>query len=334
MYVDWADFTTSFGGNSFFCFVDASNLRFTDELFLARPFSLKAWIVTVCAILACLMLVAAGGVGWGSSSNNNVANNNSGGNHHLNSRGLAMASLLGGLTFTVLSSFYGGALTMFLADGGDPPFSDILDGPATDSSWTLLLARGDEATFSNIFDMSDDKVAAADKKYNSDAYRSTQAATFKETLLQLGTVPRSVLFATRERVTRELSQLGEEGGELELKRFCRPRETSYGFMLPKGSPFVRPMNSAIMRLWEQGEIRRLEKEWFRDVSSALSAAQAPGVALRQVALALALFAGVALGAGAMLAAECYWRNRKKEAEKRTRVPGKLPDIYVVDNKPA
>ncbi len=287
----WTDFTFAVRNELSHCFTDLRHLRIPGRSFLARPFAARTWMATVFFLFLPVAIMALSDVftdgkrkkTWG------------------------VLSLTGGLAFTVVYAFYGGAMTMFLAQTPEPPFGTILEG-LEEGVWTLLLPKGDEAIFGSAFDTKDPTVAAAEQKYNSDEYRETQAATMGETLKDLSEIPRSVFFGSKDKVTYELRDMGADSDY--LTRFCEATVVPNGFMLPKNSPYKEVLNLGIMKMYESGELRRLSLLWFRELTSRQHVG-VPGVAFRQVSIAVAMFAFLVFAAAVVFCVErvCkrkYW----------------------------
>ncbi len=288
---EWADFSLSSGAEVAHCFAELGRFQFADRLFLVRPFKAEAWVAVV-AVMGGLGFVMAGAEAPKENGRDRRGS-------------LQVCSLVAGLLFTVISAFYGGALTMFLAQQPESPFSDLRAGLKMEG-WTLLLARGDEGVFRNNFDMKDPLIRDADSKYNSEEFRQTQAASFKETLLELKSVPNSILFASKSRVMQQLNDLGKD--TIEVLRFCNPVVVPYSLMLPKRSPFRSVFDRGLIRMHERGEIRRLENKWFREIIGHKTVT-VPGVTLGQIQLGFVLFACTGACALVALTCEYIWNKR-------------------------
>ncbi len=287
----WADFSLSSGAEVAHCFAELGRFQFADRLFLVRPFKVEAWVAVV-AVMGGLGFVMAGAEAPKENGRDRRGS-------------LQVCSLVAGLLFTVISAFYGGALTMFLAQQPESPFSDLPAGLKMEG-WTLLLARGDEGVFRNNFDMKDPLIRDADSKYNSEEFRQTQAASFKETLLELKSVPNSILFASKSRVMQQLNDLGKD--TIEVLRFCNPVVVPYSLMLPKRSPFRSVFDRGLIRMHERGEIKRLENKWFREIIGHKTVT-VPGVTLGQIQLGFVLFACTGACALVALTCEYIWNKR-------------------------
>ncbi len=285
---EWLDFTVPFSTDRKFCFNNPADSSYSDSLFLWRPFTAGTWLATfgLLGMITLLVLCA--------SSRSGAATTR-------------VAHLTGGLMFAAIHAFYGGALTMFLASTTYTPFDTIYEAvTAKGEDHTLLLSKGEEFTISNFFDLNDPLVAEANERYTSEEYSKTQSPTMRGTLLELARIPNSVVIAPESRVSYHLEKMGNEG--FTINTFCDPLYSTASLMLPKNSPFLRTLNSAIIKLQENGQGRQLFLKWYKEFSKT-SHFDSSGVTLGQMSLATILFSALYCLAFAIFVGELLWKRR-------------------------
>lgn len=292
----WTDFTFANNEAKYFCFTDKKNLKSGDLFFQARPFSRNSWLLI---FVLHLMPLSLGRVcsRFGCPSTSKTF------------------FLVQGILFTILHGFYSGALTMFSVYTPDMPFSNIVD-IAVSNSWSVILPKGEEVVFQRFYDQKEPKAMKADQKYNSDEYRKKQPENSMDGLLRLQTVPNSVLYISEQRFFTALQNAlsgGAKGVDPQgLLRFCQPNRDQGAIMLPKGSPFKRILNRAIVRMYENGQLEQMKNTWFRKSHIGSNMDDVPSISLRQVAVSLLLMITAALISTGAFVFENFFRKRQRQ----------------------
>ncbi len=195
----WADFSYGTRDADYFCFTDRKNMHGLDLYFQVHPLTDRSWLAILLTTISLFILSKCAA----RSGCQNLSE---------------AVSLLGGLVFTIVAGFYGGALTMFLSHSPEPPYSNVLD-VAFSKQWNLILPAGEENIFRRQFNMKDPRVIAADRKFNSDEYRKTQAPNAEGSIRRLQDEPNSIMYISELRMHAILGTL-ESDVNLDVLKFC------------------------------------------------------------------------------------------------------------------
>jgi hypothetical protein len=135
---DWVDFSFYVYNYEFRCFANADFISNSENTnLLMSPFTGLSWIlISVTFVMLTAMRESLG---------------------KFSGRLYDTLLLLGmcvGLLELLLTAYYGGALTMFLASTPNLPFETQLDG-MRNPDWTLLITNGDESFISNAYHLED-----------------------------------------------------------------------------------------------------------------------------------------------------------------------------------
>jgi len=227
-----------------YCYASKANIASgTGNMLLAKPLTFKSWTL-VAFMFALASLIHELGL-WYKSE-----------------KGIEMAALVAGLSFTVVIGYFSGALTMFLVPSLAMPFQTSNEGLAN-PDWNVIIPSDVAGVFSLFFNTKDAIVKETEEQLRSGgSERFYLTDDMEEALARLQNLD-TFLLATDDRINPALESVGKENlPSSGIARFCQPRTFQYLAITSKWSPFLPLLNEGLLNLKETNMQARLEAKWF------------------------------------------------------------------------
>lgn len=202
--------------------------------FILKPLTQSAWIAL---FVTCLILLSFDFVAIKMGSQHKISHN--------------LIILFGGVSLTIVISFYSGAQTMFLASDMEAPFSTILDGLKYHPDWTFVLPYGDENIFINLFAHLFNDSDMGEKFKRAEEFRREPVQIDEAfDLLNKG---KYYMLTSPNRVTSMI----DDNSLSSLSVFCDDSKMSHSYIVPKNSPFKQAINRGLTRMRNIGVLQML-----------------------------------------------------------------------------